>query len=100
MSGSGEMAAVRTLRFIRFSHTVFALPFALGSMIVAAHELPPPRTFGLVILAMVGARTAAMTFNRLADWQIDQRNPRTATRHTLISRAGAIALLVASSAAF
>jgi 4-hydroxybenzoate polyprenyltransferase len=90
----------RTLRFIRFSHTVFALPFALGSMLVAAHGLPPLRTVGLVVLAMVCARTAAMTFNRLADWKLDQRNPRTAARHTLISRAGAVALLLAASAAF
>ena len=90
----------RTLRFVRFSHTVFALPFALGSMLVAAHGMPEPRIVGLIVLAMVAARTAAMTFNRLADWQLDQRNPRTAARHTLISRAGAVALLVASSAAF
>ena len=90
----------RLLRFIRFSHTVFALPFALGSMVVAAHGLPEWKTVALIVLAMVFARTAAMTFNRLADWQLDQRNPRTAARHTLISRSTAVALLVASSAAF
>ena len=93
-------AVARTLRFVRFSHTVFALPFALGSMLVAARGLPDARLVGLIVLAMVCARTAAMTFNRLADWQLDQRNPRTAARHTLIPRAGAMALLVASSAAF
>jgi 4-hydroxybenzoate polyprenyltransferase len=91
---------VRVLRFIRFSHTIFALPFALGSMIVAANGWPPARVAGLIVLAMVFARTAAMTFNRLADWQIDQRNPRTANRHRLIPRGAAVALLVASSAAF
>ncbi len=90
----------RLLRFIRFSHTIFALPFALGSMLVAAHGFPDWKTLALIVLAMVFARTAAMTFNRLADWRIDQRNPRTAERHTLISRGAAILLLVASSAAF
>ncbi len=90
----------RLLRFIRFSHTVFALPFALGSMLVAAHGLPEWKTFALIVVAMVCARTAAMTFNRLADWQLDQRNPRTAERHTLVSRGAAILLLIASSAAF
>ena len=90
----------RLLRFIRFSHTVFALPFALGSMLVAAHGLPEWKTVALIVLAMVCARTAAMTFNRLADWQLDQKNPRTAARHTLISRGAAVVLLVASSAAF
>jgi len=90
----------RVLTFIRFSHTVFALPFALGSMIVAARGWPSRRIFALIILAMVFARTAGMTFNRLADWEIDKLNPRTAGRHTLISRQGAIWLLLASSIAF
>lgn len=90
----------RLLRFIRFSHTIFALPFALGAMIVAAHGWPEWQTVALIIVAMVFARTAAMTFNRLADWQIDQRNPRTVERHTLVSRGAAIALLLVSSAAF
>ena len=90
----------RLLRFVRFSHTIFALPFALGSMLVAAHGLPEWKTVALIVLAMVCARTAAMTFNRLADWQIDQRNPRTIERHTLVPRGAAIGLLVASSAAF
>ncbi len=91
---------VRVLRFIRFSHTIFALPFALGAMLVAARGLPPLSIVALILLAMIFARTAAMTFNRLADWRIDQRNPRTAARHTLISHSGAVALLLASSAAF
>lgn len=90
----------RLLRFIRFSHTIFALPFALGAMIVAAHGWPEWQTVALIIVAMVFARTAAMTFNRLADWQIDQRNPRTVERHTLVSRGAAMALLLVSSAAF
>lgn len=78
------------LQFIRFSHTIFALPFALGAMFVAADGLPPLRVFGLIVLAMVFARTAAMAFNRLADWEIDKRNPRTEGRHKLVSRPAAI----------
>ncbi len=90
----------RALTFVRFSHTVFALPFALGSAFVAARGWPAPKLLGLVILEMVFARTAAMTFNRLADWEIDKRNPRTAGRHKLVSRGAAIAMLIASSAGF
>ncbi len=92
--------AARFLQFVRFSHTVFAMPFALGAMVVAANGLPAPRLIGLILLAMVFARTAAMVFNRLADWEIDQRNPRTERRHTLVSRGGAIATCVASSLLF
>jgi len=95
---SGGVA--RLLTFIRFSHTLFALPFALGSMFVAAHGWPAPRLVALILAAMVLARTAAMTFNRLADWEIDKRNPRTEGRHRLISRAAAIVLLAASSLGF
>lgn len=90
----------RALTFIRFSHTVFALPFALGAMLVAAGGLPGWRVFGLILLAMVFARTAAMTFNRVADWEFDKLNPRTAARHRLMSRPAAIALLIAASAGF
>ncbi len=90
----------RVLTFIRFSHTVFALPFALGSMLVAAHGRPGWRIFGLILLCMVFARTAAMIFNRLADWEIDKRNPRTAGRHQLVPFSVAAALLVASAGAF
>jgi 4-hydroxybenzoate polyprenyltransferase len=70
--------------FVKFSHTVFALPFALASMAVAARETrgwPGWRTFSLILLAMVSARTCAMTFNRIVDRQFDQLNPRTANRH-------------------
>lgn len=101
MNGLGGPGAVsRVLRFVRFSHTIFALPFALGSMVVAAGGLPPARTIGFIVLCMVLARTAAMAFNRLADWQIDRRNPRTADRHTLIPRGAAVALVVACSGGF
>ena len=90
----------RVLTFIRFSHTVFALPFALGSMLVAAHGRPGWRVFGLILLCMVFARTAAMVFNRLADWEIDKKNPRTAGRHRLVAFPVAAGLLVVSAGAF
>jgi 4-hydroxybenzoate polyprenyltransferase len=90
----------RFFRLIRFSHTIFALPFALGALIVAAHGLPSLRTLLLVVICMVFARTAAMLFNRLIDWSLDQRNPRTASRHLLISKSAAIVLLALSSASF
>lgn len=90
----------RLLRFVRFSHTVFALPFALGSMLVAAEGFPSLRLIGLILLCMVFARTAAMIFNRLADWEIDQRNPRTVERHRLFPKRPAIVVLVICSAAF
>ena len=90
----------RILKFIRFSHTVFALPFAAGSMLVAAKGLPSLVTIGLILLAMVFARTAAMAFNRIADWEMDKLNPRTAGRHKLVSKATAYALVGVSSLAF
>src|SRR5207244_4190974 len=90
----------RFLRLIRFSHTVFALPFALGAFVVAANGRPALRTLSLVVICMVLARTAAMLFNRLVDWSLDQRNPRTATRHLLVSKSVASVLLVASCAGF
>ena len=90
----------RFFRLIRFSHTIFALPFALGALIVAADGLPSLRTLLLVVICMVFARTAAMLFNRLIDWSLDQRNPRTASRHLLISKSAAIVLLALSSASF
>jgi 4-hydroxybenzoate polyprenyltransferase len=90
----------RFLRLIRFSHTIFALPFALGALIVAANGWPSLRILLLVIVCMVFARTAAMLFNRLVDWSLDQRNPRTASRHLLISKFSARVLLVLSSVGF
>jgi 4-hydroxybenzoate polyprenyltransferase len=90
----------RFLRLIRFSHTIFALPFALGALVVAANGWPSLRVLVLVVVCMVFARTAAMLFNRVVDWSLDQRNPRTASRHLLISKSGAIALLALSSSAF
>jgi 4-hydroxybenzoate polyprenyltransferase len=100
MSTSGNGPVGRFLRLIRFSHTVFALPFALGALVVAANGWPSWRILLLVIVCMVFARTAAMLFNRLVDWSLDQRNPRTASRHLLVSKSAAQGLLVLSSAGF
>ena len=68
------------LEMIRFSHTLFALPFALLSAFLAAGGVPPPWTLVKILAAMVGARSAAMAHNRLADRRIDAANPRTASR--------------------
>ena len=70
--------------FVKFQHTVFALPFALASMAVAARDTfgwPGGRVFVLVVAAMVCARTCAMAFNRIVDRRFDAANPRTAGRH-------------------
>src|SRR5688500_1317616 len=69
---------------VKFSHTVFALPFALAAMVVAAREnrgWPGWRKFLLIVAAMVCARTCAMAFNRIVDRHFDKDNPRTAMRH-------------------
>ena len=68
------------LEMIKFEHTVFALPFALMGSFLAGRGVPGVWTFVWVVLAMVGARTAAMGFNRIADRKFDARNPRTASR--------------------
>ncbi len=75
-----------TLDMIKFEHSVFALPFALTGALLALRENHlPPGAFGekliWIIVAMVGARSAAMAFNRILDAAIDARNPRTSTRH-------------------
>src|SRR5437660_12451522 len=100
MTQSEDGPVARFLRLIRFSHTIFALPFALGALVVAANGWPSWRILFLVIVCMVFARTAAMLFNRLVDWTLDQRNPRTASRHLLVSKFVAQVLLVVSSAGF
>lgn len=69
-----------TLEMIKFSHTLFALPFALLSAVLAARGWPPGSTLAKILLAMVGARSAAMAHNRLVDRSIDASNPRTANR--------------------
>jgi 4-hydroxybenzoate polyprenyltransferase len=92
------------LSFVRFSHTIFALPFALAAMLVAARDhrgWPGWKTFGLILAAMVCARTCAMAFNRIVDRKFDALNPRTKNRHLpsgQISLASAILLCVLSAA--
>lgn len=68
---------------IKFAHSIFALPFALMAMIVAAQGWPPWRVAGLIVACMVSARSAAMAFNRLADRSFDAGNRRTQTRPTV-----------------
>ncbi len=85
--------------FVRFEHTVFALPFALAAMVVAGW--PGWRTFLLILAAMVCARTAAMGFNRIADRKLDALNPRTAGRHLptgQMSVTGAWCLVIGAAA--
>jgi len=69
-----------TLSMIKFEHTLFALPFAFLGAIMAANGLPTWRQILWITVAMVGARSAAMTFNRIIDRDIDAKNPRTANR--------------------
>ncbi|MYC78045.1 4-hydroxybenzoate octaprenyltransferase [Candidatus Poribacteria bacterium] len=68
------------LEMIKFEHTIFALPFAVMSAFIAADGLPSLEKSGWILVAMVGARSCAMAFNRLADAEIDAKNPRTAMR--------------------
>ncbi|MGI8974488.1 MAG: UbiA-like polyprenyltransferase [Gaiella sp.] len=78
---------VRLARLVKLEHTVFALPFAYVGALLAAGEWPGFASLGWITLAMIGARTLAMAVNRLVDAELDERNPRTATRelpaHTL-----------------
>jgi 4-hydroxybenzoate polyprenyltransferase len=69
-----------TLEMIKIEHTLFALPFAFLGAVMAAGGLPTVRQFIWITLAMVGARSCAMAFNRIADREIDARNPRTRQR--------------------
>jgi 4-hydroxybenzoate polyprenyltransferase len=89
-------------RMIRFEHSVFALPFALASFAIASEGRLPWRVLLWIVVAMVGARSAAMGFNRLADHRLDALNPRTAGRELprgVLSRAQVWAFVVLSAAA-
>jgi len=91
------------LDMIKFEHTVFALPFAFLGALSASPVLPSWQTLGWILAAMVGARTAAMTFNRLVDADLDAENPRTQGRALpagRVSRLGAVLLLGAAIALF
>ena len=94
---------VATLSMIKFQHTVFALPFAFIGAILATPAWPTVRQAAWILLAMVGARSAAMVWNRIADLEIDRRNPRTATRPLVTGELGlpfAWSFLFASLALF
>jgi 4-hydroxybenzoate polyprenyltransferase len=116
-NGTGRHPASRLqtyLELIRFSHTIFALPFAVMAALVAIRfggdgHWSPAQPWSLakpvlgILACMVAARTAAMAFNRLVDRAIDAENPRTAARHLPRGDIGAgevLGLVVASSAAF
>jgi len=97
-----------TLEMIKFEHSVFALPFALTGALLAFRD-GGYDTYGIwaklgwIVVAMVGARSAAMAFNRLVDADMDARNPRTRTRHLpagLLSQGFAWGFVAASSAVF
>jgi 4-hydroxybenzoate polyprenyltransferase len=89
------------LEMIKFEHTLFALPFAFLGMLLAAEGWPSWRTVLWIVVAMVGARSAAMGWNRLIDRKIDAANPRTATRALPagLLTPQAVALFIAASAA-
>src|ERR1700680_3658815 len=89
--------------FVRFSHSVFALPFALAGALLAGRSTPITWTVvGWILVAMIAARSAAMGFNRLADARLDALNPRTANRElptgAMTKREAAVFVLVASAA--
>src|SRR6187402_1213958 len=98
--------AVKGGEFVKLSHTVFAMPFALASMVMAAKETrgwPGWKLFLLIIAAVVTARTCAMAFNRIVDRRFDADNPRTTNRHLpagKISLVSAWTLCIASAVAF
>jgi 4-hydroxybenzoate polyprenyltransferase len=104
-SSSSVLSVVSTFgRMVKFSHTVFALPFALASTAIAArgHGITAAQVVAILV-AMVGARTAAMGFNRIVDRRIDAQNPRTASREIptgKVSLAAAVALTALSAAVF
>src|SRR5262245_60123020 len=111
MSLATERAAPRrmfgplgaTLSMIKFQHTLFALPFAFTAAILGAGGWPPADKVGWILGAMIGARSAAMVWNRIADLEFDRRNPRTASRPLVTGELGlpfAWAFLVASLALF
>ncbi len=100
--GKGLLKKIQILmEMVKIEHTIFALPFALLGALLAARGLPRPAQIGWILLAMLGARSAAMAFNRLVDLPFDARNPRTANRalpRRQLSRGFVVAFIVVSSA--
>jgi 4-hydroxybenzoate polyprenyltransferase len=93
LDGRNVKGARRFLSLVTFSHTIFALPFALLATVLAAGGVPSPRTLFGILAAMVGARSAAMAFNRIVDRDLDAENPRTARREI---PAGAVSVTAAA----
>jgi 4-hydroxybenzoate polyprenyltransferase len=92
-----------TLEMIKFEHTLFALPFAFIGALLARKGIPTAWQSAWIIAAMVGGRSAAMTFNRIADFQYDKSNPRTSGRalpRGTLSVQFAVAFTIAMSALF
>ncbi len=104
MIAAGFVQVRRFLELIRFSHTVFALPFALLSAVLAWRTVEFRwRDLAGILLCMVFARSASMAFNRIADRRIDAKNPRTAGRHLpagLLSLRAAVLFTIACAAGF
>jgi 4-hydroxybenzoate polyprenyltransferase len=100
----GVLGKVRvTLEMIKWEHSIFALPFALASMLLASGGLPTWRTFLWIVVAMVSARSAAMAFNRWADADLDAENPRTKSRAIpagMLSRQFVLGFTCAAAAVF
>ena len=100
--GTGLLQRLRiVLEMVKFEHTIFALPFAFLGALLAVRGMPRPAQIGWILLAMVGARTAAMAFNRLVDLPFDARNPRTASRalpRKQVTKGFVIAFIIFSSA--
>lgn len=95
-----ESFPLRFARFIRLSHTIFALPFAFIAMLVAEEGWPPWGVFGWILWCMVSARTLAMLFNRIVDYDLDRENPRTSDRSRLISKPVARMCFIVFTAGF
>ena len=103
MTTNAARSVRTTLEMIKIEHTLFALPFAFLGAVLAARGIPSAWQIIWITAAMVGARSAAMAFNRLVDQRIDARNPRTASRHLpagQLSRGFAWAFVIAASAVF
>lgn len=101
---SARDAAAVWAEMVKFAHSVFALPYAvLATFLAARPALPTVTQLSLIVVCMVGARSAAMTFNRLVDQRIDRANPRTRGRPLpadMISRTAAWSFFAASGALF
>lgn len=104
MTGSASVSRLATYAsLVKLSHSVFALPFALLSLLTATGGAPSLRLLLLVVLAVVAARTAAMAYNRYADRAIDARNPRTAGREIprgVVAPGAALLLVCGAGAVF